>query len=256
MLANDMMTQLSHRLVHSTTIRKSLSLLEADRLLQGKSERNHLLYPGIFFVFNFLLCAVFENSLKQDVSHAILPLFLFVEFGLYFSSSISHYQQQVLRMLQMSTVFPVSSGSLYLYSLVSDIVRPMSFVFLLTNTLFIGILYHASLFTLAVALLLFLLLFLSAEIFFAAVAMALRKSVQPGIAVMMLTVVIVGGTLVISVVFKQQSVLASLPLVSWCSNGIYAARSGESGIFFLNTVLLVFISLIGILAGLRLSKGS
>lgn len=250
------MTQLSHQLAHSTTIRKSLSLLEADRLLQGKSERNHLLYPGIFFVFNFLLCAVFENSLKQDVSHATLPLFLFVEFGLYFSSSISHYQQQTVRMLQMSTVFPVPSGSLYLYCLVSDILRRMSFVFILTNTLFIAILYHSSLFISALALMLFLLLFLSAEIVFAAIAIALRKSVQPGLTLIMLTVVVVGVTLVGSLVFRQESVLASLPLVSWCSNGINAARSGQSGTLWPNMILLVFVSIIGVIAGLRLSKGS
>jgi len=241
-------------LINSTIVQKSLDLLEADRLLQKKSDKNHLIYPAIFFVFNFLLCAVFENSLKQDISHAILPLFLFVEFTLYITSSISHYQQQTLKMLHMATIFPVSSGGLYLYCLISDIFRPLAFVFLLTNTLFIAIVFHTALFASSLALFFFLLLFLCVEIIFAALALALRKSIQPELAIVMLTVLVVAVTLIASLVFKQQTILSSLPLISWCSNGIYAARSGEYGMVLLNIFLLMLTAGIGIIVGLRLSR--
>jgi hypothetical protein len=233
------MFKASQTVNRSTIVRKALDLVSAERLLNQKDDKNFLVYPAFFLVFNFLVCALFERALKNDAYHLTLPLFLFVEFTLYLISSVSRYQRQMLNMLQKTTIYPVSSTSLYLYSIISDLFRPMAFVFLLTNALFIIVLFHASFFTSALALFFFLLLFLAVEVFFAMVASALQKSAHAGLALSMMVILFVSITLIISLVFHQRGLLSSLPLVSWCSNGIYGACSGDSGIVWLNMLLLV-----------------
>jgi hypothetical protein len=215
-----------------------LILADATQLISSRSQRGRYLYPIFFFVLNLFVCAAFERQIRVDATATSLCYFFVLEFGIYGATLLAQYQRLTYPVLEKSTVFPVSALTTLLFCVWSDLRRPIAIVFLITNILLLGVAYHVSLGATLLAVIIFILLCISVETGFVALAFLLRRSRDPETILLASFVGVFLLTSVVAGFFGGGPVVSFLPVTSWAAHGIVAARSSDPGGVLLFVVLL------------------
>jgi hypothetical protein len=222
-----------------------LILSDATHLIASRGQRGKFFYPILFFVLNLLVCAAFERQLRVDTTAITLGYFFLLEFGLYGASLLAQYQRLTFQVLEKSTIFPVSSLTTLLFCVWSDMRRPIAVVFFITNVLLLGTAYHVSLGLTLLAVVIFVLLFISVETSFVLVALLLRRSRNPEMILLISFVALLLVTFIVGGFFGGGPVVSFLPVTSWAAHGILAARSANPGGVLLSILLLLGTASIG-----------
>ena len=219
--------------------RKHLILADSAQLIASKNQKSQLLYPILFFILNLLVCAAFERHLRVDPTTLTLGYFFVAEFVLYCASLLAQYQRLTYQVLEKSTIFPVSSFSALVFCVSSDLRRPVSIVFLLTNALLLGIVYHSSIALFTTTVVIFILLFISIELVFVAWALLIRRNPNPELVLVLSFLALLLTTFVAAEFYGGGPIVSSLPITSWAAQGIVAARVGSTNGVLMSTLLLL-----------------
>jgi hypothetical protein len=231
-----------------------LILSDAVELIASRAQRGRLLYPILFFVLNLLVCAAFERQLRIDTTATSLGYFFLLEFGLYGASLLAQYQRLIFPVLEKSTVFPMSSLTTLLFCVWSDVRSPITVVFLITNILLLGTVYHISLSLVLLAVVIYLLLFISVETIFVLFALVLQRNRNPETILLISFAVLLLVAFVVAEFFGGGPVVSFLPITSWAARGIVAARSADLGMVMLSIFLLLAAASINVIASTTLQK--
>jgi hypothetical protein len=229
-------------------------LADAAQLISSRGQRGRYLYPIFFFVLNLLVCAAFEGRIRVDATATSLSYFFLLEFGVYGATLLAQYQRLTYPVLEKSTAFPVSPLTTLLFCVWSDLRRPIAIVFLITNILLLVVAYHVSLGATLLAVIIFILLFISVETGFVVLALFLRRSRNPETILLVSFVGVLLLTFVVAGFFGGGPVVSFLPITSWAARGIVAVRSSEPGGVLLSIVLLAGSVSICALAAIFLRK--
>jgi hypothetical protein len=229
-------------------------LSDATHLIASRGQRGKYFYPILFFVLNLLVCAAFERQLRVDTTATTLGYFFVLEFGLYGASLLAQYQRLTYPVLEKSTVFPVSSLTTLLFCVWSDVRRPVGIVFVITNILLFGVAYHVSLGATLLAVVIFILLFISVETSFVLVAVLLRRNRNPEMVLLISFVFLLLATFIVAEFFGGGPVISFWPITSWAARGIVAARSANPGGALLSIFLLLGTASVAVIATTSLQK--
>jgi hypothetical protein len=215
-----------------------LVLANAAQLISSRSQRGRYLYPIFFFLSNLLVCGAFERQIRVDATATSLCYFFVLEFGIYGATLLAQYQRLTYPVLENSTAFPVSPLTTLLFCVWSDLRRPVAIVFLITNILLLAVAYHVSLGATLLAVLIFILLSISVETGFVALAFLLRRSRDPETILLASFVGVLLLTFIVAGFFGGGPVVSFLPVTSWAARGMVAARSSDPGGVLLSVLLL------------------
>jgi len=200
------------------------------------------------------MCAGFERQLRIDATATTLGYFFLLEFGLYGASLLAQYQRVIFPVLEKSIVFPMSSFTTLLFCIWSDVRRPIAVVFLVTNILLLAAVYHISLGLLVVAVVIYILLFISVETSFVLFALVFRGNRNPETILLISFVVLLLTAFVVAEFSGGGLVVSFLPLTSWAARGIVAARSARFDVVLLSIFLLLVDASINVFAATSLQK--
>jgi hypothetical protein len=226
-----------------------LTLVNAAQLFSSRGQRGRYVYPIFFFVLNLFVCAAFERQIRVDVTATSLCYFFVLEFGIYGATLLAQYQRLTYPVLEKSTVFPVSALTTLLFCVWSDLRRPISIVFLITNILLLGVAYHISLGATLLAVIIFILLFISVETGFVVLALLVRRSRNPETVLLVSFIGVLLLTFFVAGFFGGGPVVSFLPVTSWAARGMVAARSSDPGGVLLSILLLAgTVSICGLAA--------
>jgi hypothetical protein len=243
-----------------------LVLTNAAQLISSRSQRGRYLYPIFFFLSNLFVCAAFERQIRVDATPTSFCYFFVLEFGIYGATLLAQYQRLTYPILEKSTAFPVSPLTTLLFCVWSDLRRPISIGFLITNILLLAVAYHISLGATLLAVIIFILLSLSVESGFVVLGLFLRRSRNPEAILVVSFIGVLLLTFVVAGFFgggppygpKPPSgdgpVVSFFPVTSWAARGIVAARSSDPGGVLLSVLLLAGTVCICTLAALFLRK--
>jgi hypothetical protein len=127
--------------------------------------------------------------------------------------------------------------------------RPVAVVFLVTNILLLGAVYHFSISLLLLTVVIYSLLFISVEASFVSFALVVRRSQNPEVILLICFVSLLLTTFVVAELFGGGPVVSFLPITSWAAHGIVAARSANlGGVLFSILLLSGTVTLIAIAA--------
>jgi hypothetical protein len=197
------------------------------------------LFPFAFAFFNILLCAYFDQYLRNDFDGYYLHLFFFIQtiFGVLFA--IGFYKQSTEEILTKIQIFPVSPWTRFKYIVMSNLRQPVSFTWSITTSLFFIVFYNQSRLTAIAAIVFFLLIIFTVNSTVALSILLSKKSFR-FVSTLNLLLAFFGFCILVSVVvFNFHEVLRGIPVISWVTTGIIASLKHNLWQSSLNLVLLL-----------------
>jgi hypothetical protein len=234
----------------TVSIASSLLDVETERRLVV-SPRAKLYAVALSFI-NLFPSGFAERFLKDDPTGYYLSLFLFIHSAVYSLFALSYFTSSSQEILYKVKIFPTSSLSRLIFIVVGFLLHPLSVALLASNIFFFAVLFRNAAPVAVTAIVLYLLLMVCISVLVSTIFLYLESKNQSArialVIVALLTFVIITSTLV----FHAESFVIGVPLVSWCANGIQAAKAGDVINVAKNSIVLLVIPLGVVFIGRRI----
>lgn len=215
------------------------SVLLAVDSKKGTDEEGRIkAHPVILGILNLFFCGYVDQFLQHDVDGHYLSLFFFVEAALLILVAITAFVRSGSEIIHKSTVFPSTSTSRLLFVFWGNLRRSASIALWLTTGIFVVVFYSATWLIAIGALMVFVLMVLAIEMLTAGLCLWLTKSSHPIMGFAVVSMLVVFGMMISSVIFRQNTLLSSMPILSFAVDAIVAMQRVAIRNYVINAVLL------------------
>ena len=211
-------------------------------------------HPAILSILNLFFCGYFDQYLKNDPAQIYFALFLTLELMIYTLCAIGSFSRNGWRVLRTSIIFPTTVWSRFILIMLSILRNPVCMGLQLTTSLFFIVFFHRSFLSMVFVATGYMLIsiFIVSLISIAYLFMSVRSQSAAGL----LVIVLFGGIISIatSFLFHLDSVLTSLPFLSWMIGGLRALNNGNALTALFDASLMLIVPLFTILVGIRFCR--
>ena len=227
-------------------------------LLGVEKRQRDVLAPYVSFIAtilgiaNLLASSYAEHFLKEDPTNYYLSLFLFAHSVLYSLLAFLYFIGWSRPVLQKTKIFPTSPMIRILFSALGFARHPISVAIVVSNTLALGVIFHADASIAIVVVLSYLLLASSIVTIASVLFLFLEKHRTGNLALVVLLAFVVLGVSS-SFALTSHTITTTFPIVPICINAVQSARISDYLGLIENGMILTAIPTLAILLGKKVA---
>jgi len=188
--------------------------------------KTSIVLPIILSILNLAFCAWFQDLLRDDPEGYHLTLYLLVECTVFVLFLVGLFSESLAEILYRTRTFAVGSPSRCLLILVSNATSPAIVLYWISNILFLIVHYHGNKVAIAAIPVLFTLMVAFLVSINAVVLAGTSGAPRLPVGVLIAYLLVLSALYTGIYVFRSETLLCKMPVLSWTVDGIFAAEEG------------------------------
>jgi len=227
-------------------------LLAADSRRSSSRHASLKTHPFVLLVLNLFFCGYYHQFLKTDINGHYLTIFILLQSSILVVLIVGSLVQYTREIIQKSIIFPTTPWSRLFFVLASCLRRPVILAVWFSAGIFLGVVFRGDAATVVTSILVFSLMVVDLVIVAALLFLMGMQSRSLAAGLGVLIGVFLFTVLVTAIVFRMDSPLVGVPLVTWTAAAIVAGANRILPVAAMNIFLLIAFFIGGMFIGRRL----